>query len=523
MKRKVMSLLLVCCMLLSCLAGCGKQPVDQTTEAPKTNDETKATEANAPETDAPTEPENTEPVTVTIGLSDLGNGFPLTDEENWMRQTIFEKTNVWVDLVLIDDYYTALNVQLTGGQAPDFFNVDSDHMREYAEQGLIQPIDQYKESFAPVLEWIGQEYDNFGLYVDGEMYAFPKAEAVSDLYEMHLIRQDILDKYNMEMPKTVDELYDFCVKSVKEDVTGLNTMGLGGKKFMAYNIVAGTYGVMLGNYVVIKDGEVTNTLLDPNMKDALAAVKKFEDAELVSPNIWDKGTAVVEMRQGRTVAGSAPWSNLLKQAYIDTLHAVNPEAEWAYMPALESNVEGVETVVAYYDYNSNDGGKYAVNAETSEEKINAFIKVLNYVATDEGKMLTWLGIQGTHWDYDANGNAVILEGQDAAINYTNKYQFVGRNDDEYLAVKFPEAAEANEFRTHYNRLLKYNNVLDVPTDLYLEDMENYVNDQLIAFVQGERSLDEYDTFIQELYDSYNFQAYMDVAAEQLIGMGLASK
>lgn len=522
MKRKVMSLLLVCCMLLSCLAGCGKQPVDQPTDAPKTTDAPKATDAPA-ETDAPTEAVPAEPITITIASSSLGNMFPESDEANWFRQILFEKTNVWVDLVLIDDYYTALNVQLTGGQAPDFFPVDYDHMKEYADQGLIQPINQYKESFAPMLEWLGEEYDNFVLYVEDEMYAFPRAEANSDLYELYFIRQDVLDHYGMEMPKTIDEFFDFCQKSVKDDVTGLQTMGIGAKKFAGYNMIAGTYGVMLGNYVIIKDGEVTNTLLDPNMKDALTAVKKFQDAGLVSPNIWDKGTAVVEMRKGQTVAGSAPWSNLLKQSYIDVLHAVNPDAEWGFIPAFESNVEGVESYAAFYDYNSNSGNKFVVNADTSEEKINAFIKVLNYIATDEGKMLTWLGVQGTHWDYDANGNAVVLEGQAEAINYTSNYQFAGRNDDEYLAVKFPEAAEANEFRSHYNRLLKYNNVLDVPTDLYLEDMEAYVQDQLIAFIQGERPIEEYDAFVQELYDIYNFGAYMDLAAEQLIARGLANK
>ena len=64
-------------------------------------------------------------------------------------------------------------------------------------------------------------------------------------------------------------------------------------------------------------------------------------------------------------------------------------------------------------------------------------------------------------------------------------------------------------------------MLDVPTDLYLEDMEAYVQDQLIAFIQGERPIEEYDAFVQELYDIYNFGAYMDLAAEQLTDMGLA--
>jgi len=63
----------------------------------------------------------------------------------------------------------------------------------------------------------------------------------------------------------------------------------------------------------------------------------------------------------------------------------------------------------------------------------------------------------------------------------------------------------------------------VHSNLAVYDLEAYVNDQLIAFIQGERPIDEYDAFVQELYDVYDFQRYMDIAAEQLIAMDLANK
>ena len=42
---------------------------------------------------------------------------------------------------------------------------------------------------------------------------------------------------------------------------------------------------------------------------------------------------------------------------------------------------------------------------------------------------------------------------------------------------------------------------------------------MLAFIYGERPLDEYDAFIKELNDSYMFGEYMDAATEQLIGYG----
>lgn len=520
--KRVLSLLLAGCLLIGCLAGCSNSSSDTTTVADATaaSDTTAASGDTAAATEAEsTEAEPTEPVVITIGINGLGSGHPENVEDDFIRTTILEAINVQVDLVNIDDYYTALNLALIGGSAPDFFYCDYDHMKEYADQELIQPLTEYKDDMAAVFEYLGEEYDNFTLYVDDEMYATPKG-ATENYYGLYM-RQDILDAYGVDEITNVDDLYDFLVQAVADDATGTGaTFGLGGALMYPYDLIASTYGTLFGNYIIIEDGEVTNTLFSPYMEEALTVAKKFWDAGIVSPNTFTSSTGTVEIREGKTIVGVAKWASLLKQAYVDVLHTVNPDAELVLCQPLEASVEGVETFIAYNDYNFNSGAKVCVNAETSEEKIEAYIKLINYLASEEGMMLSWMGIQGTHWDYDANGNAVVLEGQDDKINYIHSYQLIGRNDLVYCSTKFPEADFAMEYNVTVNRLTVYNNTIDVPTTLYVDDMEDYIYTGMIAFIKGDRPISEYSDFLQELYSIYDLQTYMDVAVEQLTEMGL---
>lgn len=518
MQKRFIALLLTFAMVFALLAGCG----NTTNEEPNAATQGQSSSSENQEA-TPTENEEVpaEPITITVGVPELGKGWPATVEEDFVHTAILEATNVDVQFVPIDDYYTALNVQLTGGTAPDFFQADYDNMKAYVSQELIKPIDDYKADIASVIEYLGADYDNYTLYVDDEMYAFPYGSAGTPRYYGIYVRQDFLDALGCEAPTTVDELYDFCVTAMEKNLSGLgNTIPLGGKGWYPYDMIASTYGVHLGNYVIIEDGKVTNTLLNENMENALTAVKRFYDAGLIDPDTFNGGTGGEHMRTGYVAIGSNQWVPIWKQAYLNILAEVNPNASWALVDPLQSNIGTGSEPFGMVDYNSNNTAKYVVNYDTSDEKIAAFVKVLNYLATEEGKMVSWMGIQGTHWDYDDTGKAVILEGMADLVNYVSTYQMIGRNDQEYLTLKFPEASEAIAYGNEMERCTKYNDALDVPETFYLDDMETYVTDQLFAFIKGDRPISEYRDFVQELYNVYDLQSYMDLATEQLTSMGL---
>ncbi len=535
-QKQMTALLVTFAMAAALLAGCGGSGSSETTAAQTTAAQTTAaaagttaaaaettaaaaeTTAAAAETTAP----SGDPISITMGVSSLNKGWPESTEEDFAHQAILDKLNIDVQFIPIDEYYTSLNVQLTGGTAPDFFEVNYRNMKSYAEQGLIRSLQDWKDDLAPVFEYLGPDFDNFTLYVDDEMYALPNANAVSSRYYLIYARQDFLDALGMEAPTTVDELFDFCQAASSKNLSGQgNTIGLGGKDWYPYNMIASTYGVHLGNYIILNDeGKVDNMLFNPHMEEALTAVKRFNDAGLIDPDAFNAGVGTEHMQNGLTAIGATQWVSLSKKTYMHILTDVKPDAYWSFPQPLKSNIgDGIEPF-GMVDYNYNNGAKFVANETTSDEKIDALVRLANYLATDEGKMLSWMGIQGTHWDYDESGTPVTIEGQEGKINYLATYQIIGRNDPEYLAVKFPEASEPVAIGQEMARVTKYNDTLDIPDTFYYDDMNTYVNDQLLAFVKGDRPISEYRDFIQELYDVYDMQTYLDLATEQLTAMGI---
>ena len=46
-------------------------------------------------------------------------------------------------------------------------------------------------------------------------------------------------------------------------------------------------------------------------------------------------------------------------------------------------------------------------------------------------------------------------------------------------------------------------------------MDKYIQDNMISFIFGQRPLEEYDQFLEELNKSFSFDEYMDEARRQL--------
>ena len=80
----------------------------------------------------------------------------------------------------------------------------------------------------------------------------------------------------------------------------------------------------------------------------------------------------------------------------------------------------------------------------------------------------------------------------------------------------------SEIMERMDEFLKPDDLVIEPEEIYLEDMESYARQQLLAFIYGERELtqEEYDKFIGELNDNFQFDVYMEAAQEQLAAYGL---
>ncbi len=456
-----------------------------------------------------------EPIVIRWGASRTSD-IP-SAEDNFFINTLLEKTNVKLEYEYIggdgSDYETVMNVRLTGGEdTPDIISCSAEYMRALADMEVLLDLTPYMETeLKDIIAWC--DGDITPLMYNGRLFYIPRYYFDSSTYTTMDIRNDWLKKLDLKIPTTIDELYDVAYAFTYSDPDGNNvddTFGLGGAKRDTFEIIFNLFDFSAKNHFLIRDGKVTSTLLSAQAKDALTAAKKFVDNKVVDPDIW---TANVRDQaiNGKVGISSMGWSMLYKQTYVNKFKAVNPEADWTWFGALK-NTDGSDGVFFPID-KTNYVGVACLSAELADqpEKLDAIFRMLDYLVTDEGMALVNFGVKGVHWDYDADGKPYMTERAPEA-NYINLYQLLGRMDAFYLDTKFPEAREVTAFANTIPRLYTYDQIVIAPEDFYKSDFDNYVSEQIIKFLYGERDIAEYDTFIQELYDIYNFQVYLDAAA-----------
>ncbi len=466
-----------------------------------------------------------EPVTIIAYTNSLANNAPADKADDFVYQTILARTGVDFQLIYLDEYDTAINARIMGGDDWHMFICNSDQMRTYAAQDMLLPLSGYTDLLSTIYAAYGEDTDIQSLYYDGEMYAIPAAKAISDYYMLILVRQDWNEKYpDLKVPTTVDELYDYCYFLANNDPDGnsiKDTIGFTGWGIKGLSAITAPYDVVLGNYVIIRDGKVTNSLLQPRMVEALEMCKKFYDSGLLDPDMFSSNSQVKANTIACNVAVSAmPWSNILKASYVAQYKEVNPDAEYTWISALS---EGGDPCYAVAKYEKFAGDHFVINADVTDEEREAIFKVLEYLCTEEGMMLVYTGLENEHWIRTEDGKVSAIPEKVKDTNFTHPYQILGRYDQVYLQIKFPEASEATAFGLSMPRYIYYNDNVAVPDDFNLSDMENYVKTQMLAFIKGERPISEYDAFLQELNNSYAFEEYMNIAAEQLVALGLANE
>jgi hypothetical protein len=251
------------------------------------------------------------------------------------------------------------------------------------------------------------------------------------------------------------------------------------------------------------------------MKDALMQCKRFVDAGLIDPDIWTTNPRDKAI-SGNLGLVSLEWSVLFKASYVKQILAVNPNARWSYFGPLKSEVGAPDV---FYPIDGTASKTFlCVNADLPKDKLAGLFRLIDYLTTEEGSMLVNFGLEGVHWTRNENGEAFMTDRASEA-NYVATYQLLGREDKQYLGVKFKEAKDQIAYAQSMPHIWTYNSLIEIPDGFYLNDFEKYVKNQLIAFIYGDRPISEYDAFLKELDSIYGFNDYMASAAEQLKGYG----
>ncbi|MGG6312868.1 extracellular solute-binding protein [Paenibacillus macerans] len=297
-------------------------------------------------------------VTLRVAIFDRGNspaGSTATNNylTNWVQKEFGDPNGIKVEYVPIprSDATEKLNVMMAGNDAPDIVFASTDNLLpyNYAKQGGLMDITALVDEYGPNLKkYLGESLD-YGK-VEGVQYSIPGRRVFTGKYSA-IIRQDWLDKLNLPMPQTTEEVYE-TLKAFKEKDPG----GTGGKVIpYGFSLTAASIEPLVWSF--IDDGmteeerytlsqKIGYPLLLPGHKEAVQFANKLYNEGLISPDFAldkDGKTMLQDVMNGRV----GMYTEDVGKTYLD-----NP----GVAKVLSQNISGARLVPA--DPFTNKSGKH---------------------------------------------------------------------------------------------------------------------------------------------------------------------
>ena len=287
MKKKIISVLLACCMTVS-LAACGAKS-DEGTQTAATDAATEAaeTETTVAATEAAADPTNGEVVDgkfletrkITVEVYDRGNdgGSDPTDNKftNYIKEGMLRDHNVEVEFVSVPRWTEVeqINNLLAAGDAPDVcVTYDYPTIQTYANMGGVLDLSSYVEDYKSLLpnmwDWLGET----NIYWDkdpaaGTIWAIEAKLAVSNRINT-FVRKDWLEKLGIAEPTTRQEFEDMLV-AFRDNADEL--LGADADKMIPYSI---SFDVGWRAATLIE------SFIDPQVSDKEFYVNGFDDRKI---------------------------------------------------------------------------------------------------------------------------------------------------------------------------------------------------------------------------------------------------
>lgn len=462
--KRIISVMVVLVMLAAMLTACGgsKGTADTTTGQATPQPATTATEPVKE-----VAPEQVE-ITFLQCWNGGGGGFAQDQVNNPVAKVIREKTGVTVKMESITtSEVEKLNIMFASGTMPDFVNApcwntsggEGAVIKKGAVEGQLLALDPYLDKYPNVKKLtevgIAKDFYEFDLHnkeFNGKSYLIPQqtpdgtVESISNFAAGVYARGDILKALGVKSEDidTSDKLFDLLVKIKNggfKDINGkpvipAGTMANGWdyKQFLTfwsdYNISSWRQenGRVI-SYMSSKDEEDKIMYMRKLIKNGLFDPEAFSSTDTMAKEKLTAGKLAVFGDHGQV-------DNL-----VPTLYKTNPEMKYELLGPFKNKSGKIVTQV---EQKGRSGFPVMfISAQTKNP--DAVFKFLDYVNSDEGLLLGYFGIEGTHYtmnngrptktaDYKAKCEADSKYGVNQGLGFISSY-FVGAFS---AGVKWPE-------------------------------------------------------------------------------------
>jgi len=298
MKQKLIAQLMVLCLCLSLLAGCGdggKTTTEAPTEAEKNTQE--STQGGESTEAAPAEPDK---LTIWIAESLKVEDWETNAQTLWLE----EHGNLDLEFIPLSssDYSTKVGMALTVGDIEDLPDVilssfNATNLWEYAQAETIVPLTDYyvdpekSPNIHEQIERAGFDFTKTMYLPDGNIYSVGSFnQSYPNEYPHKIwIYKPWLDALGEDIPTTTEELYQLLKKVKETDLNGndkhdeIPMLGDTGdyKNYFSALMNSFEYAAGIDTTNITDDGEVYAPFVTDAWKNGLAYIEKLFDENLI--------------------------------------------------------------------------------------------------------------------------------------------------------------------------------------------------------------------------------------------------
>lgn len=354
-------------------------------------------------------------------------------DDDFVRAYLENKFNVSISfdtLPLGDEFNTRLNLKISSGEAPDLMVVTGTSTVQLFADGVMGEMGKAMspEKMPNFFKWVTPkvlaDYQiKKGTTARGYVPVNPKATT------SYFIRKDWLDALGLKYPTNYEELTEVVRAftendpdgNKKKDTYGFSVAGNGttvSPLFPQYN----NRGLFQGMFVDPKTKNFRTAYTDPVVGDVLDDLRVWLNKGYVDPDWFLSNNAAVAQKFAQGKIGMI-WGDAAQLAldsnpnsYFNQLKQLYPKADLQPFNPFPQNPVNLKIEPGY---------SWSISQRTVEkspEKIDRITRIVDWLFSEEGYLMTHYGIENKH--YTRSGNKITLIPKAYEEDVINKGNFL---------------------------------------------------------------------------------------------------
>jgi putative aldouronate transport system substrate-binding protein len=347
-----------------------------------------------------------EPVTIDYFMSNHRTK-PFTVDDLTFAE-LQRQTNVYFNIISVDSgYWDKYEIMLSANALPDLVFTTVAKAKNSGIEGTFAPLDELLEEHGShVMQAIDEERIKEDVRaLDGKMYFFPKIALQQP--EPFMVRQDWLEKYDIETPDTIDDIYQMLKIFKERDPAGdgktipYGSMMYADPSICYLNSFYRAFGV--DQDFMLKDGRMIWGPAQPGMREAMTYLNRLYAEELLDNEAPILAKKQWEERVSAGRVGMIVYSPVRADFFTDVLSRTDPEAKMVGIRP-PKGIDGKRHTPPMPRFSP----AFCMTLTRDSQYGELITRFFDYVFSPEGRMVVSYGVEGDSYEM-INGKPVFAE------------------------------------------------------------------------------------------------------------------